>query len=60
MLKGDEYLDYRQKNHKAELPYEEQTIKFLPSYKFSPNTFDYYTKEGKRSPSWTDRIFYDA
>lgn len=37
----------------------EHIIEFLPSYKWKPNQKEYDLHEGKRIPSWTDRIFFN-
>ena len=40
--------------------FKEDPINFLPTYKFFPNSEIYNTgNTDKKTPSWTDRIFYD-
>jgi inositol polyphosphate 5-phosphatase INPP5B/F len=38
--------------------YEEGKIDFDPTYKYDPGTDIYDTSEKKRTPGWTDRVFY--
>ena len=40
--------------------YDENVIEFLPSYKWVQNTRDFDIKDGKRIPSWTDRVLYNS
>jgi phosphatidylinositol-bisphosphatase len=36
----------------------EPPIRFDPTYKYDKGTYDFDTSEKKRTPGWTDRIFY--
>lgn len=35
-------------------------IEFLPSYKWKHNTVEFDIHDGKRIPSWTDRVLYNS
>lgn len=52
-LKANDQLN--KNKHNIEFEYQEEDISFYPSYKFFPKTNKY---NGKRTPSWCDRIIY--
>lgn len=54
---GDEFQEVKQETNLIN-GYIENPIEFLPSYKWQKNDDVYDFKEGKRIPSWTDRIIY--
>lgn len=56
MLSKDELCEVLSGNSLEGL--KEYKISFLPSYKFIQFTSEYDYKEGKRIPSYTDRIVY--
>ena len=37
--------------------FQEEKIRFLPTYKYDPETSNFDTSEKRRTPSWTDRYF---
>ena len=52
----DEYLMESKDQYLENL--RENSITFLPTYKYIPGTNRYDLREGKRIPSYTDRILY--
>ena len=57
LLEKDQ-LRCEMKLHRVFKNYSEQAIRFMPTYKFDPNSDQYDTSEKFRTPSWTDRILY--
>lgn len=62
----DELAQFDQLNRERQLKsgafcgFEEQEIKFYPTYKFDKGTSNYDTSEKQRVPSWTDRVLYKS
>lgn len=59
LLERDQLLLSRRKNPGFRLrAFQENTIKFAPTYKYNVHTDEYDTSEKRRSPAWCDRILY--
>ncbi|PPJ50435.1 hypothetical protein CBER1_05579 [Cercospora berteroae] len=59
LLERDQLLLSRRKNPGFRLrAFQENTIKFAPTYKYNIHTDEYDTSEKRRSPAWCDRILY--
>ena len=56
---GDEFQEVKHDTNLIK-GYIENPIEFLPSYKWKKNDDVYNFQEGKRIPSWTDRIIYKS
>ena len=56
ILKYDELLKVIEQQYFSDL--KEHVIQFLPSYKFLIGTNEYDLANGKRIPSWCDRVLY--
>ena len=61
LLKNDQLL-YEKSENKVFVGFEESQINFLPTYKFVPNTNEYFRNDNKkiRTPAWCDRILWRA
>lgn len=54
----DQLNQERQAKGGAFFGFQEDQIKFYPTYKFDKRTSNYDTSEKQRVPSWTDRVLY--
>jgi inositol-1,4,5-trisphosphate 5-phosphatase len=57
LLEADQ-LVLEMSNKGAFAGFEEEPVKFYPTYKFDKGTSNYDTSEKQRVPSWTDRIVH--
>lgn len=59
LLERDQLLLSRRKNPGFRLrAFQENQIKFAPTYKYNVHTDQYDTSEKRRAPAWCDRILY--
>ncbi|ORY78942.1 Endonuclease/exonuclease/phosphatase [Protomyces lactucae-debilis] len=59
LLEADQLLIELKRNPTHRLrSFQEQTIRFPPTYKYDPGSDQYDTSEKARVPAWCDRIYY--